>query len=84
MWPFIHKFNSHISNIKLRRTVWQFEPMSYVNAFRFLRIENNVQVISKTECGPMPNLMVALPNIGGTLCSTAQSLDDGHYFTAVQ
>ena len=20
------------------------------------------------ECGPMPNLMVALPNIGGALC----------------
>jgi len=25
------------------------------------------------ECGPMPNLMVALPNIGGALCSTPQS-----------
>jgi len=24
------------------------------------------------ECGPMPNVMVALPNIGGTLCSTPQ------------
>ena len=24
------------------------------------------------ECGPMPNLMVALPNIGGALCSTPQ------------
>jgi len=31
------------------------------------------------ECGPMPNLMVALPKIGGTLCSTPQSLDDAHY-----
>jgi len=27
----------------------------------------------KLECGPMPNLMVALPNIGGALCSTPQS-----------
>ena len=26
------------------------------------------------ECGPMPNLMVALQNIGGALCSTPQSL----------
>jgi len=26
------------------------------------------------ECGPMPNLMVALPNIAGALCSTPQSL----------
>jgi len=24
----------------------------------------------KLECGPMPNVMVALPNIGGALCST--------------
>jgi len=28
------------------------------------------------ECGPMPNVMAALPNIGGALCSTLQSLDD--------
>jgi len=26
------------------------------------------------ECGPMPNVMVVLPNIGGALCSTTQSL----------
>jgi len=31
------------------------------------------------ECGRMPNLMVALPNIGGALCSTPQSLADAHY-----
>jgi len=36
------------------------------------------------ECGPMPNVMVALPNIGGALCSTPQSLSDAHYLTAVQ
>ena len=24
------------------------------------------------ECGPMPNVIVALPNIGGVLCSTPQ------------
>jgi len=28
----------------------------------------------KLECGPMPNVMVALPNIGGALSSTPQSL----------
>jgi len=27
----------------------------------------------------MPNVMVALPNIGGDLCSTPQSLADAHY-----
>jgi len=33
----------------------------------------------------MPNVMVALPNIGGALCSTTpQSLADTHYLTAVQ
>jgi len=34
----------------------------------------NVKENYKLECGPMPNLMVALPNIGGALCSTPQSL----------
>jgi len=27
----------------------------------------------------MPSLMVALPKIGGALCSTPQSLADAHY-----
>jgi len=40
--------------------------------------------IVKVECGPMPKVMVALPNIGGALCSTPQSLADAHYLTAVQ
>ena len=34
----------------------------------------------KLECGPMPNLMVALPNIGGAHCSKPQSLADSHYY----
>jgi len=33
----------------------------------------------KLECGPTPNVMVALPNTGGALCSTPQSLADAHY-----
>ena len=28
----------------------------------------------------MPNVMVALPNTGGALCSTPQSLADAHYY----
>ena len=44
----------------------------------------NVHVVSagrkkQLECGQMPNMMVALPNIGGALCSTPQSLADAHY-----
>jgi len=37
------------------------------------------KIFNKLECGPMPNVMVALPNIGGALCSTLQSLADAHY-----
>jgi len=43
---------------------------------------NNIaklQFIYQLECGPMPNLMVALPSIGGALCSTPQSLADADY-----
>jgi len=29
-------------------------------------------MISNKKCGPMPNVMAALPNIGGALCSTPQ------------
>jgi len=32
----------------------------------------------------MPNVMVALPNIGGALCSTSQSVADAHYYTVSQ
>ena len=44
----------------------------------------HADIIYKLECGPMPNVMVALPNIGGALCSTPQSLADAHYLTVVQ
>ena len=33
---------------------------------------------NKLECGPMPNVMAALPNIGGALCSMPQRLADAH------
>jgi len=33
----------------------------------------------KLECEPMPNVMVTLPNTGGAICSTPQSLADAHY-----
>jgi len=32
----------------------------------------------------MPNVMAALPNIGGALCSTPRSLADANYQSAVQ
>ena len=36
------------------------------------------------ECGPVPNVMAALPIIGGALCSTPQSLAGAHCSNAVQ
>jgi len=30
----------------------------------------------------MPNVMAALPNVGGALCSTPQSLADAQYYMA--
>jgi len=38
------------------------------------------QLIRKLECGPMPNVMVTLPNIGGALFSTPQSLFNKVFF----
>jgi len=32
----------------------------------------------------MPNVMAALPNIGGAVCSTTQGLADSHYFGVPQ
>jgi len=36
-------------------------------------------VINMTRMWPVPNVMVALLNIGGALCSMPQSLADAHY-----
>jgi len=43
-----------------------------------------VRIFPKLQCGPIPNMMAALPNIGGALYSTRQSLADAHYQSAVQ
>ena len=32
----------------------------------------------------MPNVMVAMPNTGGALCSTPQSMADAHYESVMQ
>ena len=46
---------------------------------RSIPTQTNAKKLLKLECAPMPNVMVALPNIGGALCSTPQSLADAHY-----
>jgi len=37
------------------------------------------RIVIKLKCGPVPNVMAALSNIGGALCSTPQSLTDTNY-----
>jgi len=49
--------------------------MRYSLQYHRQTVENKTEL----ECGPMPNVMAALPNIGGALCSTPQSLADAHY-----
>jgi len=39
---------------------------------------------SQLEYRPMPNVMVAVPNTGGALCSTLQSLAVAHCWSTVQ
>jgi len=34
-------------------------------------MDGNYESMMKLECGPMPNVMVALPNIGGALLFNA-------------
>jgi len=43
----------------------------------------DTKTVLKLECGPMPNVIVALLNIGGAHCSTPQSLVDAHYQSTV-
>ena len=52
--------------------------MLYGFCSKFHTLSSSANIL-KLERGPMPNLMVALPNIGGALCSTPQSLADAHY-----
>jgi len=42
---------------------------------RWKKIERKEEL----ECGPMSNVMAALPHIGGALCSAPQSLADADY-----
>ena len=65
-------------------TNWCHQSTASVLRYNFLKItticiilqSTNISVYSsekKLECGPVPNVMAALPNIGGALCSMPQS-----------
>ena len=65
----LHCLRYHISHYHFLLT-----PVVIVSLFCIISA-----ILPILECGPMPNLMVALLNIGGALCSTPQSLADAHY-----
>jgi len=47
-------------------------------------VQRITHAFQQLECGPKLNVMAALPNIGGALCSTPQSLADAQYWNALQ
>jgi len=73
------KMNVICSSLRSRLTVSHISSLMFISLCGPpLHIWQPVTYV-KLECGPMPNVMAALPNIGGALCSTPQSLADAHY-----
>jgi len=71
-WLFYSR-HFHVSNVLKTFTMF----------FILKMLKRHTHIIKQLECGPMANVMAALPNIGGALCSTPQSLTDAHYSSAV-
>jgi len=59
---------------------------SYCCRFHFFEDGSDIALekLNNLECGPIPNVMAALSNLDGALCSMPQSLADAHYQSAVQ
>ena len=57
---------------------------TYIRAARGLLKIRDAKKYANEKCGPMPNVMASLPNIGGALCSTPQSFADAHCWSTVQ
>jgi len=72
--------NCHKWSLKQRRSVLsRIDRIDTGKMWAFTADRLQLQVHQQLECGPMPNVTVALPNIGGALCSTPQSLADVYY-----
>jgi len=80
-WLSIFSADCEISDQNVASKHLRGKDRMYAGIFRHcvLIFQISCKCNIKLECGPMPNLMVALPNIGGALCSTPQSLADAHY-----
>jgi len=74
-WRHLANTISHLNYLLRRRCGLMSNYFDHL--VNFLKIQRTNK--NKLECGPMPNVMVALPNTGGARCSTLQSLVDGHY-----
>jgi len=64
---------------KTQQSFWSFYVICWTAADNTLKSYDFKQNILKLGCGPMPNVMAALPHIGGAICSAPQSLADAHY-----
>jgi len=76
----VQKFTFAISSpdeFLLRYLNGQTDKQTYRHAHR--NTSHLCMHVKKLECGPMPDVMAALPTIGGALCSTPQRLADAHY-----
>jgi len=52
----------------------------FQHKYGYIRDESNlVEIQQRLQCGPMPNVMVALPTTRGIVCSTPQHLADVQY-----
>ena len=60
---------------RIRRTSPEAASVLWLQASALYRYTQH----NKLECRQMLNVMAALSNIGGALCSTLQSLADAHY-----
>jgi len=77
----LYKYGCYISFVIFRTTTHTVIHHLFILLCSRLKACDNVNNSiwqDLLECGPMPNLMVALPNIGGALCSMPQSLADAH------
>jgi len=79
MHKLVHSCKSHFlsSYVGLRKQTVTFG--TFCRASRWTEDVYKILHQIKLECGPMPNVMAALPNIGGAHCSTPQSLADAYY-----
>jgi len=65
-----------LSSTSIVRLQQRRQPSSYrqlkasADTDKLREVTSNIA--GSTQCGPMPNVMAALPNIGGAVCSTPQ------------